>query len=175
MDSQVRSFTYCPCVISRKAKDCQEKQLLRLRDLIGITLQKQIRPDANFPSALGFMIARLHTELSVRNSPGFAGRRSQKNELFSKGPSIPRCITPVLSVTVGHLFAHKAQIDGSFHSAQRMIGSHSLLQVYRIIKELRLALPLSQHEGNTLLAHLPQLGYVFSFHSGRFGQHALET
>src|SRR4051794_16340310 len=42
-----------------------------------------------------------------------------------------------------------------------MIGSHPLLQVYRIIKELRVALPLSHHDGNTLLAHLPQLGYFF--------------
>jgi hypothetical protein len=135
-----------------------------LRGLIGITLQKQIRPDGlalNFPSALGFMIVRLRTELSVRTSPGFAGRSSQKNEPFSKGPGIARCITPVLPVTVDHLFAHKAQIDGSFHSAQRMIGSHSLLQVYGIIKELRLALPLSQHEGNTLLAHLPGSGTFF--------------
>ena len=48
-----------------------------------------------------------------------------------------------------------------FHSAQRMIGSHPLLQVYRIIKELRVALVLSHHDGNTLLAHLPQLGYFF--------------
>src|SRR6266853_6450650 len=67
----------------------------------------------------------------------------------------------LVSGTVGHLFAHKAQIDSRFHSAQRMIGSHPLLQVYRIIKELRLALPLSHHDGNTLLAHLPSLGTFF--------------
>jgi hypothetical protein len=30
-----------------------------------------------------------------------------------------------------------------------------------IIKELRVALALSHHDGNTLLAHLPQLGYFF--------------
>jgi hypothetical protein len=70
---------YCRCVILRKAKDCQKKQLLRSRDLIGITLQKQIRPNGlalNFPSVLGFMIVRLHTELSVRTSPDIAGRSS---------------------------------------------------------------------------------------------------
>ena len=31
----------------------------------------------------------------------------------------------------------------------------------RIIKELRLAPPLSHHDGNTLLAHLPSLGNFF--------------
>src|SRR5882724_8439488 len=62
---------------------------------------------------------------------------------------------------MGHLFAHKTKIDRRFDSAQRMSGSHPLLQVHRVIKELRVALPLSHHDGNTLLAHLPWLGYFF--------------
>jgi len=101
LGSPVRSFTYCRCVILRKTKDCQEKQLLRLRGLIGTTLQKQIRPDANFPSALGFMIARLHTELSVRNSPGFAGRSSQKMKFFSPRRSA-RCKSRSISKSGEH-------------------------------------------------------------------------
>ena len=40
---------------------------------------------------------------------------------------------------MGHLFAHKAQIDGRFYLAQRMLGAHPLLRINRVVKELRLA------------------------------------
>src|SRR6266542_81493 len=42
-----------------------------------------------------------------------------------------------------------------------MIGSHPLLQVHRVIKELRLALVLSHHDGNIPLTDHLTLGYYF--------------
>src|SRR5437773_12156463 len=70
-------------------------------------------------------------------------------------------LVPVLPVAVRHFLAHKTKIDRRSDSAQWMSGSHPLLQVHRVIKELRIALVLSHHDGNTLLPHLPQLGYFF--------------
>ena len=76
-----------------------------------------------------------------------------------KSPRVDRLVT-VPSITVGDLFAHEAEVDRFFHSPQRMICPHPLLQIYRVIKELRLAL-VSDHDGNTLLAQLLRLGYYF--------------
>jgi hypothetical protein len=53
--------------------------------LIGITQQKQIRPDGlaiNFPSALGLIDIR-NSAYTV-TSPEFVGRSFQKNEIFFK-------------------------------------------------------------------------------------------
>src|SRR6266446_9109799 len=42
-----------------------------------------------------------------------------------------------------------------------MIGPDPLLQIHRVIKELRLALLLSHHDGNIPLADRVTLGYYF--------------
>src|SRR6266550_5615180 len=70
---------------------------------------------------------------------------------------------------MGHLFAHKTKIDRRFDSAQRMSGSHPLLQVHRVIKELRVALPLSHHDGNTALTDHRNLLHYFLFKTSDLG------
>ena len=42
-----------------------------------------------------------------------------------------------------------------------MIGAHPLLQIHRVVKELRLALLLSHHDGNTALSHRHAFGTIF--------------
>ena len=47
------------------------------------------------------------------------------------------------------------------HLAQRMTHSHPLFQIYRIIKELRLALLFSHHDGNSPLSARQAFGTIF--------------
>src|SRR5207244_9776618 len=67
------------------------------------------------------------------------------------------------------LLAHKTKIDRRFDSAQRMSGSHPLLQVHRVIKELRIALVLSHHDGNTPLTDHRNLLHYFLFKTSDLG------
>src|SRR6266536_1129531 len=67
----------------------------------------------------------------------------------------------VAPVAVRHLLTCKRKIDDRFYLSQRMISSHPLLQIDRVIKELRLALLLSHHDGNTALTDCCELVYYF--------------
>src|SRR5207247_9711892 len=77
-------------------------------------------------------------------------------------------LVPVLPVAVCHILAHKTKIDRLFDSAQRMSGSHPLLQVHRVIKELLISLVLSHHDGNTALTDHRNLHY-FLFKTSDLG------
>src|SRR5436190_20800490 len=50
-----------------------------------------------------------------------------------------------------------------------MSGSHPLLQVHRVIKELRIALVLSQHDGNTAFTDHRNLLHYFLFKTSDLG------
>src|SRR6266404_8650377 len=50
-----------------------------------------------------------------------------------------------------------------------MSGSHPLLQVHRVIKELRIALVLSHHDGNTALTDHRNLLHYFLFKTSDLG------
>src|SRR5204863_4764862 len=78
-------------------------------------------------------------------------------------------LVTVPAVAARHLPAHKRKVDDCFYLAQWMISSHPLLQIHRIIKELRLALLLSHHDGNTALPHHRQLGYYFLLKTSHLG------
>jgi len=78
-------------------------------------------------------------------------------------------ISSPFSVAVRHFLAHKTKIDRRFESAQRMSGSHPLLQVHRVIKELRIALVLSHHDGNTALTDYRNLLHYFLFKTSDLG------
>src|SRR6266704_4017020 len=56
-----------------------------------------------------------------------------------------------------------------------MIGSQPLVQVHRVIKELRLALVLSHHDGNIPLADLRHLGYYFLLDTSDLGNTPFKT
>jgi hypothetical protein len=66
------------------------------------------------------------------------------------------------------------KIDRRFDSAQRMSGSHPLLQVHRVIKELRIALVLSHHDGNTALTDHRNLLHYFLFKTSDLGNTPFE-
>jgi hypothetical protein len=75
---------------------------------------------------------------------------------------------------VRHFLAHKTKIDRRFDSAQRMSGSHPLLQVRRVIKELRIALVLAHHDGNTPLTDHRNLLHYFLFKTSDLGNTPFE-
>src|SRR5438034_2792811 len=50
-----------------------------------------------------------------------------------------------------------------------MSGSHPLLQVHRVINELRIALVLSHHDGNTALTDHRNLLHYFLFKTSDLG------
>src|SRR5436190_18740695 len=54
-----------------------------------------------------------------------------------------------------------------------MSGSHPLLQVHRVIKELRFALVLSHHDGNTALTEHRNLLHHFLFKTSDLGNKPL--
>src|SRR5207302_10206952 len=68
-----------------------------------------------------------------------------------------------------YLLARKRKIDECFYLSQLMIGSHPFLQVHRVIKELRLALRLSHHDGNTALTDQRKPGYYFLLKTSDLG------
>ena len=67
----------------------------------------------------------------------------------------------VAPVAVRYLSTRKRKINDRFCLSRRMIGSHPLLQIDRVIKELRLALLLPHHDGNTALTDQRKRGYYF--------------
>src|SRR6266481_2578078 len=59
-----------------------------------------------------------------------------------------------------HFLTHKTKVNQRFYLAQRMIGSHPLLQIDCVGKQLPLALPFSHH-GTTALPNRSKLVYYF--------------
>src|SRR5207249_9484920 len=86
-------------------------------------------------------------------------KEEQKHHLQDRH-RIHRDVT-LLSIAVRHFLAYKTENDCRLDLAQRMIGSDPLLQVDRVVKELRLALLFSHHDVIIALPDRRYLGYYF--------------